>query len=88
MTLTTAATTPTQEDISSEIEALHGAYRTARESGAPAQLQPDADFAPYRSSILRHPTKDPYHVDPETIELFSPAFGHRDVADDPVRGRA
>jgi protocatechuate 3,4-dioxygenase, beta subunit len=81
VTLTTAATTPTQEDISSEIEALHGAYRTGRESGAPAQLQPDADFAPYRSSILRHPTKDPYHVDPETIELFSPAFGHRDVAE-------
>ncbi len=38
------------------------------------------DFAPYRSSILRHPTKSPKLVDPETIELFSPAFGQRDVA--------
>ena len=38
------------------------------------------DFAPYRSSILRHPTKNPRLVDPETIELFSPAFGQRDIA--------
>ncbi|MFJ6651163.1 protocatechuate 3,4-dioxygenase subunit beta [Microbacterium sp. NPDC091313] len=38
------------------------------------------DFAPYRSSILRHPTKNPRLVDPETIELLSPAFGQRDVA--------
>ena len=38
------------------------------------------DFPPYRSSILRHPTKNPRLVDPETIELWSPAFGQRDVA--------
>ena len=38
------------------------------------------DFPPYRSSILRHPTKNPQLVDPETIELCSPAFGQRDVA--------
>ena len=38
------------------------------------------DFPPYRSSILRHPTKNPKLVDPETIELWSPAFGQRDVA--------
>ena len=37
-------------------------------------------FRPYRSSILRHPTKNPRLVDPETIELFSPAYGQRDVA--------
>ena len=34
---------------------------------------------PYRSSILRHPTKSLHHADPETIELYSPAFGHQDV---------
>jgi protocatechuate 3,4-dioxygenase beta subunit len=38
------------------------------------------DFPPYRSSLLRHPTKNPKLVDPETIELVSPAFGQRDVA--------
>ena len=31
------------------------------------------DFPPYRSSVLRHPTKNPKLVDPETIELWSPA---------------
>jgi protocatechuate 3,4-dioxygenase, beta subunit len=71
---------PSQEQISSEIEAAQSAYRSRREAGGREQLQPDADFPPYRSSLLRHPTKDPYHVDPETIELFSPAFGQRDVA--------
>ena len=41
--------------------------------------QPRIDFAPYRSSILRHPTKDLHQADPETIELASPVFGHQDV---------
>ncbi|MGV2481153.1 UNVERIFIED_CONTAM: protocatechuate 3,4-dioxygenase subunit beta, partial [Salmonella enterica subsp. enterica serovar Weltevreden] len=36
-------------------------------------------YLPYRSSLLRHPTKDLRHADPETIELHSPAFGHRDI---------
>lgn len=41
---------------------------------------PRLDYAPYRSSILRHPpTKSLHHADPETIELYSPAFGHQDV---------
>jgi len=39
------------------------------------------DFPPYRSSILRHPTKNPKLVDPETIERWSPAFGQLDVAE-------
>ena len=47
--------------------------------GAAEETQPRIDFPPYRSSLLRHPTKDPHHVDPETIELWSPAFGHQDV---------
>lgn len=71
----------TQAQISDEIAQLHGEYeRTLDRTGAP-EVQPRLDFAPYRSSILRHPTKDLRHTDPETIELVSPAFGHRDVAE-------
>ncbi|MFD4351178.1 protocatechuate 3,4-dioxygenase subunit beta [Nocardia sp. NPDC058518] len=44
------------------------------------ETQPRLDYRPYRSSLLRHPTKDPQHADPETIEMFAPVFGHRDVA--------
>ena len=44
------------------------------------RTQPRIDFAPYRSSILRHPTKDLHQADPETIELASPVFGHQDVS--------
>ena len=43
------------------------------------ESQPRLDYAPYRSSLLRHPTKDLHHADPETIELFAPVFGHHDV---------
>ncbi|WP_231494961.1 protocatechuate 3,4-dioxygenase subunit beta [Cellulomonas sp. KRMCY2] len=60
--------------ISAEIAALHAA--DARTS---AQVQPRLDFPPYRSTILRHPTKDLHHADPEEIELLSPVFGHQDV---------
>ena len=69
-----------QSDISAEISALHGAYDERRRTGMPALESPLIDFPPYRSSVLRHPTKNPRLVDPETIELFSPAFGQRDVA--------
>lgn len=65
-----------QAEISAEITALHERYR---ESGA-AETQPLRDFPPYRSSVLRHPTKDLHHADPEGIELFAPVFGQRDVA--------
>ena len=41
--------------------------------------QPAYNYPPYRSSILRHPSANLELVDPETIELASPAFGHRDV---------
>jgi protocatechuate 3,4-dioxygenase beta subunit len=63
----------TQRQISDEIAAAHAALT----DDAPRTLH---DFAPYRSSVLRHPTKNPRLVDPETIELHSPAFGQRDVA--------
>ncbi|WP_031468933.1 protocatechuate 3,4-dioxygenase subunit beta [Sciscionella sediminilitoris] len=59
----------TQSEISAEIDALTGR----------GGVQPKLDYPPYRSSLLRHPTKDPYHADPETIERAVPVFGHRDV---------
>ncbi|GAB3520314.1 protocatechuate 3,4-dioxygenase subunit beta [Arthrobacter monumenti] len=70
-----------QAQISSEIETLHAGYQQRRQEGEPPALQPSLDFPPYRSSILRHPTKNPRHVDPESIELASPAFGHTDVSE-------
>ncbi|MDO9380809.1 MAG: protocatechuate 3,4-dioxygenase subunit beta [Nocardioidaceae bacterium] len=59
----------TQDEISAEIAA----------ASTPGGPQPRLDFGPYRSSLLRHPTKDLRHADPETIELVSPVFGPQDV---------
>ena len=66
------AAASTQSEISAEIAAIGAAY-VGNES------QPRLDYPPYRSSLLRHPTKDLHHADPETIELYSPVFGERDV---------
>jgi protocatechuate 3,4-dioxygenase beta subunit len=70
---------PSQREINAEIAEIHAdaAAREARGESVPTTLY---DFAPYRSSVLRHPTKNPRLVDPETIELYSPAYGQRDVA--------
>ncbi|MET1022221.1 MAG: protocatechuate 3,4-dioxygenase subunit beta [Arthrobacter sp.] len=73
------AAAESQADLSAEMKSISDAYARALENGAPAELQPRLDYAPYRSSVLRHPTKDLHHADPETIELHSPAFGHMDV---------
>ncbi|HSN36932.1 MAG TPA: protocatechuate 3,4-dioxygenase subunit beta, partial [Arthrobacter sp.] len=73
------AAAESQADLSAEMKALGDAYAQALQNGAPAEIQPRLDYAPYRSSVLRHPTKDLHHADPETIELYSPAFGHMDV---------
>ena len=70
----------TQATISAEIAQRHADYDSRVAAGAPRLDSPFLDFDPYRSSVLRHPTKNPKLVDPETIELASPAFGHRDVA--------
>ncbi|MFG6444860.1 protocatechuate 3,4-dioxygenase subunit beta [Microbacterium sp. P07] len=70
---------PTQREITAEIAAQH-ADAEAREQSGESLPRTLIDFAPYRSSVLRHPTKNPRLVDPETIELFSPAYGQRDVA--------
>src|SRR5699024_8032956 len=68
-----------QANLSQEIEGIETQYKHDGEAGKKPEAQPRLDYRPYRSSILRHPTKDPRHADPETIELFSPAFGHRDI---------
>ncbi|MDN5796209.1 MAG: protocatechuate 3,4-dioxygenase subunit beta [Intrasporangium sp.] len=64
-----------QQQITAEIEDLH---RQDERAGL-HRTQSRLDFAPYRSSVLRHPTKAPAHADPEGVELFSPVFGTRDV---------
>jgi protocatechuate 3,4-dioxygenase beta subunit len=65
----------TQEQINQEIAEAHEATRAA----GPLPMHPDRGFAPYRSSVLRHPTHELVRADPEEIELVSPAFGHSDV---------
>ena len=67
--------TPSQEQISREIAELAAALR-------PGDPQPVLDYPPYRSSLLRHPTKALRHTDPELIERVAPVFGERDL--DPV----
>lgn len=74
-----AATADSQETINAEIKDIHESYRQQVLAGKQEETQPRIDFAPYRSSLLRHPTKSLHHADPETIELYSPAFGERDV---------
>jgi protocatechuate 3,4-dioxygenase beta subunit len=74
--IATSADLPdTQATVSSEILSLRAEYVA---SGI-TETQPRYDYPPYRSTILRHPTKDLHHADPETIELTAPAFGEHDV---------
>jgi protocatechuate 3,4-dioxygenase, beta subunit len=74
-TATSDAAEGTQEFITGQIDGLIADY-IAR---GVVETQPRLDYPPYRSSILRHPTKDLRHADPETIELWAPCFGQRDV---------
>jgi protocatechuate 3,4-dioxygenase beta subunit len=64
-----------QREISAEIEKVHQRDHLT----APHRGQPRLDFPPYRSSVLRHPTKSLEQADPEGVELWSPVFGQRDV---------
>ena len=69
--------TVSQETISAEIAEIHaGPVLTTSDGG---ETQPRLDFGPYRSSILRHPTKGLHLVDPEDVELVAPVFGPSDV---------
>ena len=70
---------PSQAQITREIQERH-AELEALEAAGGAVASSTLDFPPYRSTLLRHPTKNPTPADPETIELLSPAFGERDVA--------
>jgi len=67
----------TQAEISRQIDEIARAEAVSSPGGPTAQ--PRLDYLPYRSSLLRHPTKSLHHVDPEEIELWAPCFGHADV---------
>ena len=69
------AAAASQAAITSQIQAIENDYRAA----GVVELQPRLNYPPYRSTILRHPTKDPRPADPEAVELWAPCFGHRDV---------
>ena len=71
------AAASSQADVSAEIEAISTRY-DGRPDGT-AETQPRLDYPPYRSSVLRHPTKAPQQADPEGVELWAPVFGQRDV---------
>ena len=72
-----------QSQINQEIKDIHeltlARWQKEEAEGTRTQGPTLYDFTPYRSSVLRHPTKNPKLVDPETIELTSPAFGQRMV---------
>ena len=79
------AAASTQAEVSEEIAAIAREYAGSPAAAGDGETQPRLDYPPYRSSVLRHPTKDLHHADPEGIELWAPVFGHRDV--DAARGR-
>lgn len=64
-----------QEALSKEMAEVAAAYDAA----GVEETQPRRDYPPYRSSQLRHPTKDLQQADPEGVELWAPVFGARDV---------
>lgn len=65
----------TQDEIDAEIRLIGKDYAAASQP----EMQPRLDYAPYRSSIARHPTNELYPVAPELIERSAPVFGHQDV---------
>jgi len=75
VTVRSDAAESTQAGISEEIEQIAEAW--ARDGKS--ETQPRLDYPPYRSSLLRHPTKALQQVDPEGVELWAPVFGQRDV---------
>ena len=70
---------PSQPEITAEIQAIEADATSKVQQGGSPELQPRRDYAPYRSSLLRHPTHELVRADPEEIERVSPAFGHTDV---------
>ncbi|WP_037571197.1 protocatechuate 3,4-dioxygenase subunit beta [Phaeacidiphilus oryzae] len=72
----------TQADIDREIAEESAAYAKRIADGEPVAHHPDRGYAPYRSSVLRHPKRPLVAVkgDPELIELHTPVFGETDVS--------
>ncbi|SON62221.1 Protocatechuate 3,4-dioxygenase beta chain [Mycobacterium simulans] len=68
-----------QGDITAEIAALAVEAAEYQRLGR-QEFQPQLDYPPYRSSVLRHPEFPPLTVDPDEIERWAPCFGHQDVA--------
>jgi protocatechuate 3,4-dioxygenase beta subunit len=76
----TPQTPLTQEIISAEIAQARQAYAKAVEGGEPRRDHPDRGYAPYRSSVLRHPEQPLVALDdPDAVELSGPVFGVTDV---------
>ncbi len=73
--VTTTPADQTQAQVSAEMAAITDSYAASGTVETTTRL----DYAPYRSSVLRHPTKSLHHADPEGIELWSPVFGERDI---------
>lgn len=74
-TLLAAPDQASQAEITAEIEALHAeAGASCRRRGIPAAH--DHGLPPYRSSLLL-PHEESASRQPETIELWSPAYGQR-----------
>ncbi len=70
----------TQADISAEIAQAREAYLKSVADGTPVRDHPGRDYAPYRSSLLRHPKRPLVAVgDPDAVELSGPVFGATDV---------
>jgi protocatechuate 3,4-dioxygenase beta subunit len=66
----------TQQDISQEIAERSTDWADAAQPGH----HPARDYAPYRSTLLRHPKQPLVTVrDPEAVELSGPVFGRSDV---------
>jgi len=77
--LLASADMPTQSKINQEIADEHAdaARRVAAGEDVPTTLY---DFAPYRSSLLRHPTKNPATRRSRDDRAVLAAYGQRDVA--------
>ncbi|WP_406356935.1 protocatechuate 3,4-dioxygenase subunit beta [Streptomyces sp. NBC_00658] len=74
----------TQSDIDVEIKDRQDAYDKAVASGGVVLNHAQRDYAPYRSSVLRHPKQPLVAVsggDPETVELSGPVFGVTDITE-------
>ena len=70
------AAAASQREVSDEMATIGAAYA----SSGLQETRPRLDYPPYRSSLLRHPTKSPLQADPEGVELWAPVFGQHEVA--------